>query len=231
MSPSRALKAFKYHYRRVPERSFIEFFARELAQSMEKVEAFYEDLAGNQELWNEIKQKLSIYQNGYGMQMTRELPVLYLITRLLKPNIVVETGVASGASSAYIIRALCDNNKGTLHSIDLPQAGLLKGDESGFVVPESLRYRWNLGIGDSKDLLVPLLRDIGEIDLFIHDSLHTYEHMMWEYNTVWDLIRSGGIFLSHDVGANEAFFDFMNSKDIRWQDYRVFHVLGGFKKP
>lgn len=180
--------------------------------------------------WEEIREKLSVYPNSRGSQMTKELPLLYLILRLLKPKFVFETGVASGASSAYILSALHDNEYGTLYSIDLPPDNLPEGEMSGFVVPQLLRERWSLHIGNSKTLLEPLLEEIREIDCFIHDSLHTYEHMMWEFRTAWEYIRPGGLFLSHDVGANEAFFDFMKEKGIPWKCYRVYHVLGGLQK-
>jgi len=82
----------------------------------------------------------------------------------------------------------------------------------------------------SKKLLGPLLHNAGQTDCFIHDSLHTYEHMIWEFRTVWPYLKLGGLFLSHDVGANDAFLDFMKENDIPWSAYRVFHVLGGFRK-
>ncbi|MCR4344580.1 MAG: hypothetical protein NUV44_07425 [Candidatus Scalindua sp.] len=44
--------------------------------------------------------------------MTRELPCLYLLVRLIKPNQVIETGISSGTSSAYILRALKENERG-----------------------------------------------------------------------------------------------------------------------
>lgn len=163
--------------------------------------------------------------------MTQELPSLYVLIRLLKPNRILETGVASGASSAYILRALHDNGKGKLFSIDLPPDDLPEGKTVGWIVSEHLRERWSLRIGDARDLLKPILDEIEEIDCFIHDSLHTYEHMMWEFRTAWEYIRPGGLFLSHDVGANDAFFDFMSEHEISWGSYRVFHVLGGFIKP
>jgi len=79
-------------------------------------------------------------------------------------------------------------------------------------------------------LLEPLLNTIGKIDCFIHDSLHTYEHMMFEFRTAWQHLIAGGLFLSHDVGANDAFMHFMKEKGVPWSAFRVFHVLGGFKK-
>ncbi len=228
VSPCHAIKAFKYHYRRVSERDFVYFLGKQLDQEDDHISSAYTGLKNNNPLWSEIKNRLSAYQNSYGLQMTKELPVLYLLTRLLKPSLILETGVASGASSAYILQALNDNEKGELYSIDLPPDNLPPGETSGWLVPEYLRSRWKLHIGNSKDLLKPILSEIEEIDCFIHDSLHTYDHMMWEFKTVWNYLRNGGLFLSHDVGANEAFFDFMNSEKIPWRSYRVFHVLGGF---
>ncbi|MDA4120471.1 MAG: hypothetical protein OK436_07790, partial [Thaumarchaeota archaeon] len=80
---------------------------------------------------------------------------LYLICRTVKPTVVVETGVASGLSSAYILQALEDNASGRLYSIDLPDADteallgvvltrLPEGRRPGWVVPEWLRARWDL---------------------------------------------------------------------------------------
>jgi predicted O-methyltransferase YrrM len=144
---------------------------------------------------------------------------------------MVETGVSAGVSSAYILAAMKDNGRGRLYSIDLPPDNIPEGRSVGWVVPHHLRNRWNLHIGDTRDLLVPLLSNLGKIDGFIHDSLHTYDHMTWEFNTSWEHLNQGGLFLSHDVGANEAFFHFMSEKGISWRSYRVFHVLGGFIKP
>lgn len=230
ISPSSMLEALKYQYRRVSERNFVEFLAKKWGCTSKDIDEAYRDLDNYSNLWKDIENKLTVYPNGYGFQMTRELPVLYLITRLIRPNCVVETGVSAGASSTYILCALHDDKKGKLYSIDLPPDNLPSGKATGWVVPDSLRDRWSIHIGDSKELLHPLLNDLGEIDFFIHDSLHTYNHMLWELRTAWKHLRRCGLFLSHDVGANDAFFDFMKEKRISWKDYRVFHVLGGFQK-
>ena len=229
-SPHNTIRKIKYHYRRVPERNFMEFFANKLMCSAGDLDSVYEDYANKRKVWDEIGDKLSAYPSGYGQQMTRELPILYLSVRLLKPNLIVETGVSSGASSAFILEALHDNAKGHLYSIDLPPDNIPEGKESGWIVPEYLRSRWKLLIGNSKVILKPLLEDLKEIDCFIHDSLHTYEHMSWEFKTAWNHLRRGGLFLSHDVGANDAFLDFADKNETSVSDYRVFHVLGGFLK-
>ena len=147
---------------------------------------------------------------------------LYAVCRVLKPSIVVETGVGAGLSSTFILQALYDNNLGRLYSIDLPRAKYLlpSGEEhsdnflipqnkdSGWVIPNNLRGKWTLIEGRSNEKLPKLLDNIKNVDLFFHDSEHTYENMMWEYQTVWPYLNSKGILASHDVSWNSAFVDF-----------------------
>lgn len=62
-------------------------------------------------------------QAGSGDSGGRQIGVphlLYAICRIMKPDIVVETGVAQGVSTAFILKALSANNAGGLFSIDLP---------------------------------------------------------------------------------------------------------------
>ena len=67
------------------------------------------------------------------------------------------------------------------------------------MLPRELLDRWHLIIGDSRQQLPHLLARLGRIDLFHHDSLHTYDHMMWEYNTAFPYLQEDGILSSHDV--------------------------------
>lgn len=231
LSPLQTIETFKYHYRRVSEREFVEFLSQKWHCTSEIIDSAYQNLSSHQEFWKEIHNRLSVYPDGYGLQMTKELPALYLLVRLIKPDVIIETGVSAGTSSTYILRALKDNGKGKLYSIDLPPDNIPEGRSAGWVVPEDLRDRWELLIGDSKKMLTPLLSRLCKIDCFIHDSLHTYEHMMWEFKTIWEHLRPGSFLLSHDVGANRSFFDFMNETGVSWKEYRVYHVLGGFQKP
>jgi hypothetical protein len=122
---------------------------------------------------------------------------LYLLVRALRPRVVVETGVLYGAGSAHILAALDRNGEGELHSIEL---GASPGEPPhDFLVPGELKRRWNLIIGDSREKLPELLARLGRIDLFHHDSLHTFEHMTWEYETATPHLSPRGILSSHDV--------------------------------
>ena len=94
---------------------------------------------------------------------------LYALTRLLRPKRVVEVGVSSGVSSAYLLAALQRNRGGSLVSIDLPsrprkpRAGkprpsthswtLPDGRSTGWAVPRRLRAGWTVLLGDKADEL------------------------------------------------------------------------------
>lgn len=227
-APARTLRAFKYHYRRIPEHDFVEFIVRAAGGASAAVDAAYRDLARHRTQWDRLAADVAAHPSREGVQMGRELPALYVLARALRPRVVVETGVSLGASSAHILQALRDNGAGRLYSVDLPPGDLPPGRTSGWIVPAELRPAWRLSLGDARHLLGPLLDDLGEIDWFLHDSLHTYEHMLWEFRTAWRHLKVGGLFLSHDVGTNEAFFDFMGEVSVPWNGYRVLNVLGGF---
>lgn len=228
MHPGEELRAFKYHYRRVPRGEFVKFLSGADEERLAAVEA---DLAESGSFHSWLKERLKAHPDGYGGQMTMEAPAVYAMVRLLRPSIMVETGVADGVTSSYILRAMEDNGHGKLYSIDLPHYLLPDGKEPGWIVEDALRKRWELRVGDAAKLLPPLLEELGEIDIFLHDSLHTYEHMLLEFRAAWPHLRPGGMLLSHDVGQNTSFFDFIDEIGLRWRDWRVFHVLGGFRKP
>jgi predicted O-methyltransferase YrrM len=138
----------------------------------------------------------------------------YYLVRLHKPRIVVETGVWSGKSSWSILQALNDNQDGKLFSVDIGVkvfgSNRLPVSEIGGFVPNALRDRWDLIIGDSKLELPKLLNAIGSIDMFQHDSDHSYEYMQFEYRTALKALHVGGIISSDDVNQNSAFDEITN---------------------
>lgn len=154
----------------------------------------------------------SLEARGFdGMTGSTDCITLYVLVRTLRPKVMVETGVEFGASSAHILRAMALNGTGELHSIDLPLHRVEPFDTelgSGCLVPDYLRDRWNTMWGDSRDLLPELLDKLECIDLFFHDSVHTYGFMAWEYETSWPFIRRGGVLASHDVWRHSVWVDF-----------------------
>lgn len=160
--------------------------------------------------------------------------VLYALCRRLKPGKVVETGVAGGVSSSYILCALEENQFGCLYSIDLTWrrygAYSRQPEErhSGWLIPAYLKHRWQLILGKSSERLLPLLEQLKTIDMFLHDSEHTYQNMFWEYETAWMYLKSGGILLSHNIDMNDAFADFCKNTGIKLS---LLGDMGGIVKP
>lgn len=139
----------------------------------------------------------------------KKVLVQYAAVRALQPETVVETGVASGVSTTYILQALERNGKGTLHSVENGDPAYLPaGKAPGWIVPDSLRTRWKLHIGDVGAVLPSLLRELGEVDIFIHDSLHTYEQMKFEFAITHPYVKRGGLILADDALWNPAFSEF-----------------------
>lgn len=152
---------------------------------------------------------------------------LYALARATKPRLLLETGVFDGTFSAFFLKGLEENARrdgieGRLVSIDLPaykpvegstsrypkRTHLPAGCEPGWIIPDEFRGRWTLHTGDARVLLPKVADDLGPVDLFFHDSLHTYEHMMFEFEEMWPRLADGAALLTHDVHWNLSFRDF-----------------------
>lgn len=133
----------------------------------------------------------------------------WCLARHTEPVTVVETGVARGFTTRVILEALAANRTGRLYSIDLPpplDQGRLT-DETGAAVTDALKRRWTLIRGSSRRCLPELLRELGTIDMFVHDSRHTYRNISFELQLVWRVLHPGGFVLVDDIHGNEAFRD------------------------
>jgi predicted O-methyltransferase YrrM len=132
----------------------------------------------------------------------------YAVTRAVRPDAVVETGVAMGLTSAYILAALSDNGRGELHSIDLPPPRMVAADLVGAAIPPALRGRWRYHWGSSGRLLSGVLRETaGGRRVFLHDSDHSYRNMRWELETAWRALSPGDVLLCDDANFHTGFVD------------------------
>jgi predicted O-methyltransferase YrrM len=139
----------------------------------------------------------------------KKVLIQYALVRAFKPELIVETGIANGVSSSYLLLAMQKNCKGHLHSVEIDRSNvLLDGREPGWIVPESLRPRWSIHMGPSQVVLPHLLKKLPPLDMFIHDSLHTYEHMKLEFELVLPHLRPGALLLADDATWNTAFPEF-----------------------
>ncbi len=153
----------------------------------------------------------------------------YAAIRALRPELVVETGVANGISTSYLLFALHQNKRGVLHSIEIGDSTYLPpGRKTGWAVPEWLRERWQLHLGDARIMVPELLAQLGTVDVFIHDSLHTYEHMKFEFEQAYPHIRPGGLLISDDALWNSSFQEF--AQQVRAPLARILRGVGYLRK-
>lgn len=147
-----------------------------------------------------------------GMMEFESATLAYEIIRSFKPNIVLETGVANGVSSTFILAALEANGSGQLYSIDPGDPAdcpyLPEGKDVGWMVPEELQERWHFVRGSAEDELERILDAAGSIEVFLHDSDHSYDAMKYEFLSVWPYLVDGGFLLSDDSRMNTAFAEF-----------------------
>ncbi len=77
--------------------------------------------------------------------------------------------------------------------------------------------------------MVPeLLAQLGTVDVFIHDSLHTYEHMKFEFEQAYPHIRPGGLLISDDALWNSSFQEF--AQQVRAPLARILRGVGYLTK-
>jgi hypothetical protein len=133
---------------------------------------------------------------------------IWCLTRHLKPRQVIETGVAHGLTSRFILEALERNGAGHLWSIDRQPLERALHSQIGVAVGDRFPHRWSYVTGSSRRRLPGLLSQLGEIDLFIHDSSHTEANVRFELDHAWRALQSGGAIVVDDIDLNRGFRSF-----------------------
>lgn len=118
----------------------------------------------------------------------------YALVRALRPQHVVETGTDKGLGSLMFAAALLANGTGRLTTLDVdPNSGYLIRGRYATVVDRQL--------GDSVATLRALTTPV---DLFLHDSLHTFEHEAAEYEAVESMLKPNALVLSDNSHVTDA---------------------------
>jgi predicted O-methyltransferase YrrM len=130
--------------------------------------------------------------------------LLYALVRVLKPETVLEIGVANGASSYFILRALDANGTGTLHSFDIaPDAGSLLSDAD--------RAAWRFHHITEDRTLQEYLAKLPQAGLCFHDADHEYLAQLSEFTAFWNQLTDDGVLVGDDIDASYAWIHFCES--------------------
>ena len=194
---------------------------RSFLDDLDSDEKFLENINKNI-LKNDIFKKRN-FDSIYEFSVYRNF--IYSLIRNRKPKIIVETGVLHGLTSAWILKALKDNNHGKLISIDLPRRDWadyfgkkpfgpggdaefeIEKQKPGWIIPENLLNNWSLFLGPSSKYLEKIVNENKEIELFIHDSDHSYEIMKFECDLIQKKTENIDIIID-DHYCNNYYNDF-----------------------
>lgn len=186
-------------------------------------------------LWQEAKDYEQMLQ-AHGRVVMKDLPeavigsgsgfvwLLYFLTRHLKPEIVFETGVALGWSSAAILAGLEKNGTGHLYSSDFPLFRVAQPEKYiGWVVEEHLKSRWTLCIEGDRECIRTVLKDVKQIDLLHYDSDKSYSGRAFVLDSI--ALRLRGPVVMDDIADNSFFKDYVQHRT--WRVFRNRHVPVG----
>jgi predicted O-methyltransferase YrrM len=139
---------------------------------------------------------------------------LWCLIRHRSLRTVVETGVAHGVTSRIMLEALAQNRAGHLWSIDLPPIEREWRRQVGMAVARRRADRWSYIEGTSRLHLPALLAQLHQVDLFVHDSLHTERNVRFELGQAWRVLNAGGAMVVDDIDANNGFSTFSQQPDV-----------------
>ena len=167
------------------------------------------------ELFNELEQDEALRAhltertlNGPGVlysdtdiRYTRRI-AWYALTRILRPTIVIETGVDKGLGSAVLCAALLKNKEerfpGYYYGTDInPEAGFLLGGI--YATTGRILY------GDSIESINQLT---GPVDLFINDSDHSELYEAREYVAIKDKLSGKAVIIGDNSHCNDRLLEF-----------------------
>lgn len=152
------------------------------------------------------------------------LALLYWLVRLLKSETILETGVASGASSRAILEALHLNAAGHLYSSDL--SGVIPREHAGLCVDTEMTGRWTLLHEGDRQNIPQLVGSVASIDLVHYDSAKEAEEMHWVLEQLAPLLAPDAVIVLDDVDRHGFMEEFVRTTDRSWVVFRTAAVLG-----
>ena len=190
------------------DKTNIEYLAHTLAIitdcSFEKIIKYIEEPISNKELEKYILEKIKTSANEYTdnrIQFGRRLG-WYALVRILKPKIIIETGVDKGLGSVLLCSALKKNEEegsvGKYIGTDI-------NESAGFLLDEEYKKFGKIIYGDS----IESLKNINEeIDIFINDSDHSDSYEEREYETIINKMSNNGIIIADNAHVTDILSKF-----------------------
>jgi predicted O-methyltransferase YrrM len=185
------------------------FAAGALGRDESEVLRLFAEIEGDEPLLDALGASLRRQRDRNQRPMLGRRIVWYAAARIARPQIAVETGTHDGLGSAVIARALQRNEEegdaGRLLTFDVDPA-------TGWLIPAQVRSHVDRHIGDVRETLAAALVDL-PVGMFVHDSVHTYEHELFELRTVMAAAAPGIVLISDNAHASRALADFAQEQN------------------
>jgi cephalosporin hydroxylase len=209
----------------IPKTLFNEKFIKKISNDFKKIDKKY------------LKKLFELDYRGDG-DLRYHSFTLFLLTRIIQPNLIIETGVNNGKSSVNFLFGLRQNKKGRLISIDKKEIKKklkdgripykLVDNQIGWLIPKSYKTRWKLYEGDSLKVLNMINKKnlYNRPSIFLHDSLHTMKHTYEEIKIVSKLNNPSNnpiLILVDDInmGSGKAFKKFLFKNKLTGYSFRT----------
>jgi predicted O-methyltransferase YrrM len=154
-------------------------------------------------------------------------PYLYYLAKLLRPGVIVETGVAAGYSSLAFLQAIRSNGTGRLYSSDFPYFRIADPEKYvGCLVDADLRRDWELYIDGDETNLPRILARVERIDLLHYDSDKSYRGREVALRLLRPKMAPDAFIVMDDIQDNAFFMDFVGRSG--GHDWLVFRYEGKF---
>lgn len=137
-----------------------------------------------------------------------------------KPRVMIETGVESGYSTEWFLTSMDKVGIGHLFSCDPAPSGFYEANPI-------IHPRFTFMKEESYTALDKIFGQMGPIDLFLHDSCHTWECQTFEYEWAWGHVKSGGIIASDDTSWGMIIPVFGAIKHGAWDQFLARHGMTG----
>lgn len=139
------------------------------------------------------------------------------VIRQERPKVMIETGVESGYSSEHFLKAMDDVGVGRLFSCDPAP--------SGFYDAYPIKHaRFTFMREPSYTALDKIFKEVGSLDICLHDSDHSWKCQTWEFQWFWEHTRPGGIIASDDTMWSDTTPD---NPHRAWDQFLARHNLTG----
>ncbi len=134
--------------------------------------------------------------------------ILYFLTRYLRPEVVLETGVAAGFTSSSVLTAMDRNGSGHLWSSDFPYFRHANPEaDIGVLVDPGLKDRWTLLTQGDRANLPQILNECGPIQLLHYDSDKTASGRAFALDAVSSHLTDDCVVIFDDVDDDFHFRD------------------------